>query len=831
MRERQGDHDGAAALYSRVGNRAALQGLQQSQADLLQGQARAATSPEEKARLYRQAIALDAADPWLRLEFARTLLAAQQPDEAREVMAPVTDASRLSPDAARAGIYYAQAAGDDALAVSLAARLPAQARTPDIGTAVAQSAAALELQSVRAEPTLGAMRARMLERVGKPDPDGARGVAFAQELIRRGDKPGARAVLAAGLAHGGVPPQQRLAYAGMLMAAGYPQDAQAVTAVPGSSLPVAQQASLRSVQAAAAAQRADQLNGEGNPADAYDQLAPQLARDPDSPTLNMALARLYQAQQRPRAALQIDEDLLQSHPDDLSVHVAAVSAALGAGDRGRAAAIARQATQRFPGEPGAWLAAAQVARAQHDDGEALADLRTARSLRQQQLAGPHASGAAGVSGGLEGRVRRAQYALYQPRTQATDADPVTRVYEQDAPAATNATAAEDDPVINSILQPSPVLAPASRPVRSAQEGGPIPVGNPFRPSGQATPDEPAGLPGLGRPARTRADPVLAEIDRTAEQINTEMAPQVNASVALRGRSGPTGLASLYDLSAPVEATYSPGGYGRLKVTATPEYLNTGNTSSNNRQFFGTNPLAATGASLQRGDPNAAGVAVGLGYSVGIASADVGTTPLGFRLASVVGGLELAPQLAPDLTLRATAERRAVADSLLSYGGERDTLTGRSWGGVTRDHAHLQLEGAVHDVSYYVGAGGGVLTGQNVRSNTEVDAGAGFSLPVWRRGDSEVRAGLDLVYFAYSRNLQNFTFGSGGYFSPQTFVAGLFPVTFRQTVSPDLVWSIGGSLGVQTFNERSTPVFQDSTLQGALLATAAVRPGTITTLWG
>ena len=77
-------------------------------------------------------------------------------------------------------------------------------------------------------------------------------------------------------------------------------------------------------------------------------------------------------------------------------------------------------------------------------------------------------------------------------------------------------------------------------------------------------------------------------------------------------------------------------------------------------------------------------------------------------------------------------------------------------------------------------------------------GAGGSYPVWRgQANNEVRIGLDLVYFAYDKNLRFFSLGQGGYFSPQSYFAALFPVHYTSK-SDDLDWSIGGSVGVAVF---------------------------------
>ena len=276
---------------------------------------------------------------------------------------------------------------------------------------------------------------------------------------------------------------------------------------------------------------------------------------------------------------------------------------------------------------------------------------------------------------------------------------------------------------------------------------------------------------------------------------------------LRGRSGDDGLGKLFDLEAPLEASFSPNGYGRLKVQVTPVALFSGQISAGNEAVFGSNPLAPTGTTFNKSRSQTAyGTGLDVGYAYDFVSGDIGSSPLGFKEERVLGGIEFAPRLTNDLTLRVVGERRSVTDSLLSYAGQRDPQSGQNWGGVTRNRGHVQLEGAVGTVNYYAGAGGGVYEGTNVKSNTEVEAGAGFSLPVWTTPTQEVRVGMDLVYFGFDKNLGNFTLGNGGYFSPQQFFAALFPVNYKQQLTPDLSYSVGGSVGVQTFRAKSQLVF-------------------------
>lgn len=385
---REGKTGEADAAYARAGTTGGAATAGAARAAQLREQAQSATDPTVRDSLYRQALAADTSNPWLRLELARSLIDQGKSSDARQVMDPVLDASRPTSDQLRSAAYYAESADDYPLAAAVVQRLPEKARTADLQAAQQRGLAEIDLREVRSAGSIAAVRQRMLALVAKPDPTGARGVAFARELIRLGDKPGARDVIRAGL-NGSVPAtsQQRLAYSGMLIAAGYPRDASVVSALlqPNRLNPV-ERTQLATVQNSAAVVASDQLNGKGEAAQAYDQLAPRLARDPQDPDLNLALARLYASQKDPRRAAAIADEVARRNPTNVYARITTLNAALQQGDNDRAARLGADLKQQFPDEPQAFVAAANAERARGDEGQALRDLRTARALRTKQLA-------------------------------------------------------------------------------------------------------------------------------------------------------------------------------------------------------------------------------------------------------------------------------------------------------------------------------------------------------------------------------------------------------------------------------------------------------------
>ena len=376
---REGKADEAQLVFARAGVGGSSAG--QGRAAQLMAQAKTTADPAARISLLRSAIADAPADPWLRLELARALLGQNESAQAHLVMAPVVDAPKPTTDQLRAGIYFADNAQDWPLATSLVARLPDAARTPDMRTLGIRAEAAQDLHDAKSQGNLAAVEQRMMQLAVKPDPAGARGVAFAQELIKAGDKRAAREVIRTALNASRPPlPSQRIAYSGMLIAAGYPKDAQLVTAgLQQQRLNPLEQTTLAEVRDNAAVFSADRLANRGEPALAYDELAPRLARDPENPGLNMALARLYEVRRQPAAkALSRSRRTCSSGTRAASTSGSPlIDAALAAGNETRRAAEARCArrrrnspTSRRPGSP-----RPTSQQAQGRSGEALSELR------------------------------------------------------------------------------------------------------------------------------------------------------------------------------------------------------------------------------------------------------------------------------------------------------------------------------------------------------------------------------------------------------------------------------------------------------------------------
>lgn len=308
-----------------------------------------------------------------------------------------------------------------------------------------------------------------------------------------------------------------------------------------------------------------------------------------------------------------------------------------------------------------------------------------------------------------------------------------------------------------------------------------------------------------------------------EELKAQRSGSVAVGAGWRGRSGDAGTSSLSEFSTPIEGRVPVGDGGHVVVRAMPVMLDAGQISRsdlNMAQRFGTNAFGAssTFTSANRNQQDS-GVALGVGYESLRLKMDVGTSPLGFKVTSAVGGVSYADRLG-DMTVKVDFSRRSVTDSLLSYAGTTDDRTGTVWGGVTATGGRAEVGfeqgrfGVFGYGSYHF------VSGKNVVDNNRMEGGAGAYYKVVQDPNMELTAGISATALGYDKNLRYFTLGHGGYFSPQRYFALNLPVEWTGRTG-QLSYKVDASIGVQTFRENSAAYFPGSTsLQTAWENTAA-----------
>ncbi|MGF6771544.1 putative Zn-dependent protease [Paraburkholderia sp. GAS199] len=313
------------------------------------------------------------------------------------------------------------------------------------------------------------------------------------------------------------------------------------------------------------------------------------------------------------------------------------------------------------------------------------------------------------------------------------------------------------------------------------------------------------------------------------QVNREQSSSVSGGIVFRNRSGEDGLSTLTDIEAPVQGRIKAGD-GHIVVTATPVTLDAGTASGNVSTLarFGaglsnsTSETAAIAGNNTYGSQTASGVGLSLGYEGRSISADVGVTPIGFRETNIVGGAQYNGGITDKVSYSLAVARRAVTDSLLSYAGARDAGSGLEWGGVTSNGGLGSLAWDDGTSGLYVNAAYQFYQGTNVVSNNAVKGGGGVYTRLLKDADQTLTVGLNTTLMRYDKNLSYYTYGQGGYFSPQQYVILNLPVEWSGR-NGAFTYDLKGSIGVQHYRQDASnyfPLNDNSGRQGAAAANAA-----------
>jgi predicted Zn-dependent protease len=358
---------------------------------------------------------------------------------------------------------------------------------------------------------------------------------------------------------------------------------------------------------------------------------------------------------------------------------------------------------------------------------------------------------------------------------------------------------------------------------------------PQPPTGYAQPYYPqqpgmnnGGSGGNYAPSNVANTQTLGVADELA-QVNREQASTVSGGIVFRNRDGEDGLSTLTDIEAPIQGRIKAGN-GHIVVTATPVTLDAGTASGNVSTLarFGaglsnsTSESAAIAGNNTYGSQTASGVGLSLGYDSRAVTADIGVTPLGFRETNIVGGAQYNGGVTDKVSYSLAIARRAVTDSLLSYAGARDAGAGLEWGGVTSTGGLGSLAWDDGTSGLYVNASYQYYGGHNVASNNAVKGGGGVYTRLLKDADQTLTVGVNTTLMTYNKNLSYFTYGQGGYFSPQQYVILNLPVewTGRNGL---FTYDVKGSIGVQHYRQDASnyfPLNDNSGRQGAAAANAA-----------
>lgn len=353
-----------------------------------------------------------------------------------------------------------------------------------------------------------------------------------------------------------------------------------------------------------------------------------------------------------------------------------------------------------------------------------------------------------------------------------------------------------------------------------------------RPLLETHPDNSRVLLMAGRIAKTGGDYSEAmgyfrkakAANEVADLERSRAGSSVTTGVVYLGKTdGTPGISNLKATEVPVEIRI-PAGYGGGQAFFHVDPVNADSGTLQladlyNLRQYGKVLALAPGGIASAPDQSARGTALAVGYEGDGLRADIGTTPLGFPVSNVVGGVKWSHYTATT-GFSFDLSRRPVTSSLLSYAGVRDPVTGEVWGGVLSNGASLHFSRDVGELTGFIDLGYYLYTGKNVLNNTEYSIRTGLNWNLIDEQDMRLTSGLAITDWHYRENLRYYTFGHGGYYSPQKYYSLSIP--FRWTGRRKR-WSylLQGSGSMSVSYEKDMLFYPtDSTLQTQGVANSA-----------
>ena len=763
-----------ATGQAKIGQSARLQALRATQLAALAEQRN--DLPAARNAL-QDALRVEPDNIWTRFALARLNLAMGEPQKARDLINAMLQARPDNADALYVSALLSVQMGEWKAAQTTLGRLRPDQRTPDMDALAADVSLNLQLSQAIELGKRGQRQEALtlLDRIqptANNSPD--RTANLASAYVDIGEPTRALALMRGQLQNTTAPSADFiLQYAAVLLKTG--EDAQVneiLRDLQNRPLNAPARKRFDDLLYRYRIRQADQLRERGNLASAYDTLAPALAQRPGDSAAVAALARMYSANGDTAKALELYKPLLQRQPNDPQLLLGAADAAVLAQDTAFAEQALQQLLKTESGNPQTLTEAARRYQNMGQTGTATDLLRKAVAIEQSEKR-------RSLGGQLAG-------STVAPNPFAGISGPRSEVSRDTLLAA--------------------IPPPVQEMPGSVRSHTPFGIDAPPRPQ-QASNRFESQLP---RAALVSEDISPAQL--ALNRILQERSAYVTQGVSIRSNNSESGLSKLTDVETPLEINI-PLDESRVALRVTPVSLNAGSVSGDALSRFGSG-AQSDGVGSQKAE--------GVGLSVAIQrpadgfKADLGTTPLGFKYTTATGGISIDRPVSDSSNVRygVSVSRRPVTDSVTSFAGTTDKRSGQSWGGVTANGGRGQLSFDDNEVGAYGYASWHQLLGNHVESNSRSELGSGVYWYLQNATDSKLTVGLSMTGISYANNQDYFTYGHGGYFSPQTFFALGIPVTWAQRTGR-LTYQVKGSVGVQHFEQDSADYFpNDKALQAA-----------------
>jgi hypothetical protein len=533
---------------------------------------------------------------------------------------------------------------------------------------------------------------------------------------------------------------------------------------------------------------------ETNPQLAYSILTDAAREYPGDRNINVALASLYLKQHEKQKALDVFQTWGMTGAQAGDFRVAA-GAALTAHKNDLADQFMRRGLDRFPHDPELMHMAArqEIARGNYDEGER--ELHSALLALQEQNTSTS-------------QMKAVVLPNVQENSEAAPLGPGNSLVARDG-SSEGSTALQFSPPCKLETANSDAGEARIRPINLALYASHSQDSN-GQDRGSPQPQQPATQ------AQDQKQQQQQEMGDEVEVVDNRNTPVISTGGIGSGRVGDPGIDRLIVSDTLLGGAYTVSNQVRFGVEGHGVYAYSGTPDGTSSLMFGTLP-----ANTLFGEQSKIGYSGLAQLSTNTFGMAVGTSPQGFAVHNLTGGFRFRP-LNGWLTLLGV--RDSVKDSLLSYAGAVDPGTGIRWGGVVSNAVTAKFDSAsapATSVRYkrlgeYASASYSFVQGLHVPDNWSLSGSAGL---YW-----QVIPGLTLGAngnaMHYDKNLKFFSFGQGGYFSPQEYYLVSVPISWYAR-HPRFEYQVKFSGGIQYLHEGASPFYP------VLPASASVTQGIYT----
>lgn len=302
------------------------------------------------------------------------------------------------------------------------------------------------------------------------------------------------------------------------------------------------------------------------------------------------------------------------------------------------------------------------------------------------------------------------------------------------------------------------------------------------------------------PPSDKRDDILVKINKSYTIRSYENAASIG--MYYKSQTGPEGKSRFNQFMIPVDYDYlnKEAGY-HIYFDGDLMYLKNGYPNSYLDFGLSTNTQYNTLA-------NDTGFMPKIGIDYKNIRAEIGTTPLGAKISPeltwLLSGFITHGKWRESLKF----EQKELDETMLSFVGERvsDGPLEINWGRVVKRGVEFGINYDANinlslNLAYYL-----QIIGLNVENNREKKVTATALYYPKVESIAYLNIGAIILYDSYEKNSFSFTYGHGGYFSPQQFFLGALFAKFGDIINKDFYYQSKISLGLQDFTVNDSYKF-------------------------